>query len=102
MDWVDSRYRFKTHRRIVVIASKTVVIVLGIGERLLETYREKGSLGKAVDFMIAKSNGQRFLGLVLLISVVVGAYLTLQEIDRAMGEGSLYRLLCQRPVDRKT
>ncbi len=107
LDWAQSGYRFDTHRRIVVIAGKTViyaivVIVLGIGERMLETYREEGSLRKAVDFMIARSNGHRFLGLVLLISVVVGAYLTLQEIDRAMGEGSLYRLLFQRPVDRET
>lgn len=107
LDWVQSGHRFETHRRIVVIASKTViyatvVIVLGIGERMFETYREEGSLGKAADFMIANSNGHRFLGLVLLISVVVGAYLALQEIDRAMGDGSLYRLLFQRPVNRKT
>lgn len=107
LDWAQSGYRFETHRRIVVIASKTliyamVVIVLGIGERILETYRKEGSLRGAVDFMIANSNGHRFLGLVLLISLVVGTYLTLQEIDRAMGEGSLYRLLFQRPVDRKT
>jgi len=39
--------------------------------------------------------------LVLLISLVVGTYLTLQEIDRAMGKGSLIRLLFERPVDKK-
>ena len=107
MDWAQSGYRFATHRRIAVIASKTliyamVVVVLGIGERIFETYRKEGSLRTALDFMIANSNGRRFLGLVLLISLVVGTYLTLQEIDRAMGEGSLYRLLFERPVDRKT
>jgi len=32
-----------------------------------------------------------------LISFIVGSYLTLQEIDRAMGEGALFRLLFQRP-----
>ncbi len=107
LDWAQSGYRFETHRRIVVIASKTliyalVVILLGIGERMFETYRKEGSLGAAIDFMIANSNGHRFLGLVLLISLVVGTYLTLQEIDHAMGEGSLSRLLFQRPVDTKT
>jgi hypothetical protein len=107
LDWAQSGYRFESHRRIVVIAGKTViyamvVIVLGIGERMLETYRTKGSLAAAVDFMIANRNGHRFLGLALLISLVVSAYLTLQEIDRAMGEGSIYRLLFQRPADRKS
>jgi hypothetical protein len=48
--------------------------------------------------MIANANMQRFLGLVLLISLVVGIYLTLQEIDRAMGKEALLRLLCERPV----
>jgi hypothetical protein len=38
LDWAQSGYRFKNHRRIVVVAAKTliyalVVIVLGIGER---------------------------------------------------------------------
>ncbi len=107
LDWAQSGYRFENYRRIVVIASKTlvyalVVMVLGIGERLLETYHKEGSINAAFDFMIANSNGHRFLGLVLLISIVVGLYLTLEEIDRAMGEGSLYRLLFQRPGLAKT
>jgi hypothetical protein len=34
---------------------------------------------------------------VLLISIMVGSYLTLQEIDRAMGEGELFRLFFKRP-----
>lgn len=105
LDWVQSSYRFETHRRIVVIASKTliygfVVMVLGVGERVLKTYHKEGSFNAAINFTIANSNGHRFLGLVLLISVVVGAYLTLQEIDHAMGKGSLYRLLLEKRPDR--
>jgi len=102
LDWAQSGYRFETHRRIVVIVGKTLVyalavIVFWIGERLLEAFRKQGSMSAAVDFMIANTNVQRFFGLVLLISLVVGTYLTMQEIDRAMGEGSLSRLLFERP-----
>ncbi len=106
LDWAQLGYRFENHRRIVVIAGKTllyalVVIVLGTGERILETFRKQGSLSAALNFMIANANMQRFLGLVLLISLIVGTYLTIQEIDRALGEGSLYRLLFERPGDRR-
>jgi hypothetical protein len=34
---------------------------------------------------------------VLLLSLVVGAYLTAREIDRAIGSGGLVRLLLERP-----
>ncbi len=106
LDWAQSGYRFADHRRIVVIGGKTVVyalvvIVLGTGERIFKAFRKQGSLSAAINFMIANANMQRFLGLVLLISLVVGTYLTLQEIDRAMGEGALLRLLFERPMDRK-
>lgn len=75
-------------------------MVLEVGERVLKTYHKEGSFNAGIDFTIANSNGHRFLGLVLLISVVVGAYLTLQEIDHAMGKGSLYRLLLEKRPDR--
>ena len=106
LDWAQSGYRFKTHRRIVVVAGKTlvyasVVIVIGIGDQILKALRKQGSLSAAINFLIANANVDRFLGLVLLISLVVGTYLTIQEIDGALGEGSLYRLLFERPVSRK-
>ena len=106
LDWVQSGYRFSGHRRIVVIIGKTfvyavVVIVLGIGERTLKAVRREGSFTAGMNFVIANANMHRFLGLVLLISSVVAAYLTLQEIDRAMGEGALFRLLFQRPLHNK-
>jgi len=106
LDWAQSGYRFESYRRIGVIACKTfvyavVVIILGTGERLLEASRHEGSLNAAISWMIANSNLQRFLGLVLLISLVLGIYLTLQEIDGAMGKGALFRLLFERPGFRK-
>jgi hypothetical protein len=105
LDWAQSGYRFEAHRRITVIAGKTVVyavvvIILGTGERILEEFRAQDSLSAALNFMIANANMRRFLGLVLLISLVVSTYLMLQEIDRAMGKGALFRLLCERPADK--
>ena len=106
LDWAQSGRRFDTQRRVVVIAGKTfvyglVVLVLGIGERMFEAFRKQGSWSKGIDFLIANANIDRFLGLVLLITLVVGTYLTLQEIDRAFGKGALLRLLFERPADQK-
>ena len=103
MDLAESRYAAdRSHRRIVVVAAKTVlyalvVIVLGIGEKIFRAYREAGSLGEAVSNLIANANVDRFLSLVLLISVVVFVYLVVQEIEQAMGEGALFRLLLKKP-----
>jgi len=106
LDWAQSGRGFDSYRRVVVIGGKTVVyalvvIVLAIGERIFEAYRKQGSWSKGIDFVIANANIDRFFGLVLLISLVVGTYLTLQEINRAMGRGALFRLLFERPVDKK-
>jgi uncharacterized membrane protein len=102
LDWAQAGYRFDGHRRIVVVAGKTllyalVVIVLGIGEKILEAYRKAGSLGVAVSNLIADANFDRFMGLVLLISMVVFIYLAMQEIECAMGKGALLRLFFKRP-----
>ncbi len=106
LDWVESGYRFSNYRRIVVILVKTftyatAVILLGIGERILEAFRKQGSFSAAISFLFANANIDHFLGLVLMISIVVGVYLTLQEIERAMGEGALFRLLFERPKPGK-
>ncbi len=106
LDWAESGYRFEGYRRIVVVACKTfvyalVVIVLGIGEKIFEAYRKAGSLGEAVSNLIANANIDRFMGLVLLISLVVFIYLVMQEIERAMGEGALFRLFFRRPTSQR-
>jgi hypothetical protein len=103
LDWAESRHNFSAHRRIVAIALKTLiyalsVIALGIGERVFKATRAAHGFHQGVNAVIASANLDRFIGLVLLISMVVFVYLVLQEIGRAMGEGALYRLLFERPA----
>ena len=104
VDWAESGYRpDSTHRRIVVVGIKTVVyalavIVFGIGEKTFETYRKADSFADAVAKLIADANIDRFMGLVLVISVVVFIYLAMQEIENAMGKGALFRLFFKLPA----
>ena len=56
-----------------------------------------GSLGEAISNLVVNANFDRFMGLVLLISLVVFVYMVLQEIEGAMGKGALFRLLFKRP-----
>ena len=74
-------------------------MVLGIGERIIEASRREASLHAGIQFLLANADGHRFLGLVLLVSLVVGSYLAIQEIERAMGEGALFRLFLERPLN---
>jgi hypothetical protein len=106
LDRVESGYRFAAYRRIVVVAIKTLVyasavIVLGIGDRILRAARSEGSFREGINALIANANVDRFLGLVVLITFVVGAYLTIQEIDRAMGKGALVKLFFEKPLSEK-
>lgn len=102
MDWAESGRRVSTYPRIVVIACKTfiyglAVIALGIGERLIHSYRRAGDFRDAASLVMANANLDRFLGCVLLISLVVSAYLTIEEINRAMGKGALFALFFKAP-----
>ena len=49
-----------------------------------------------IDYVIAHANLRRSLGLVLLISVVTGAYLVLQQINLVMGKKVLLRVFFER------
>ncbi len=105
LDWAQSGYRFDNHRRAVVIVCKTfvyglVVIVLGIGEKVFHSVREAGSLRDGISRVVANANLDRFLGLVLLISLTVGTFLVMQEISGAMGKGALFRLFFEPPLDQ--
>lgn len=102
IDWAESGRDFSAHRRIVVIAGQTfvyafAVFTLGIAERILEAAHKAHSLREGFDMVIAAASLDRFIGLVILISMVVFVYLVLQEIQRAMGQGALYRLLFKLP-----
>jgi hypothetical protein len=102
LDWAQSGYRFDRYPRALVIAGKTViyglaVIIFGTGDRILKAFLKQGSIRAGVNLMIAHANMDRFLGLVLLICLVVGASLIIQEISRAMGSGALFRLFFEAP-----
>ena len=106
LDRAQSGYRFETHRRIMVIVGKTLVyalavILLGIGDRIVKACLREGSWRGGIDALEAGANLDRFLGLVLLITLIVGMYLTIQEINRGLGKGVLCKLLFERPVDNK-
>lgn len=106
LDWAQSGYRFNSYRPAIVIAAKTViyglvVFVLGTGERIFEASRRAGALRGGVDYVIAHANLQRSLGLVLLISLVTGAYLVFEQINRVMGKGVLLRVFFEPPMDKE-
>jgi hypothetical protein len=61
--------------------------VLGISEKVFHSIREAGSVRDGIGRVVANANLDRFLGLVLLISLTVGTFLVMQEISRAMGKG---------------
>jgi hypothetical protein len=105
LDWAQPGRGLERYRRIVVVVCKTIiyalaVIIVGLGERIVHSMREAGSLQSGISALIANANVDRFLGFVLLISLIVGAYLTVQEIDRAMGKGALFRLFFEPPSDK--
>jgi hypothetical protein len=103
MDWAESGHRISTFPRAAVIAFKTLiyglaVLALGIGERIFHNYRQAGDFSGAVRIVIANANLDRFLGCVLLISLLVSAYLAMEEISRAMGKGALFSLFFKTPA----
>ena len=102
VDWMQSGHRVATQRRAVVVAFKTfiyflAVFVLAVGEKIFHGVRETGSLHGGINHVIANASLGRFLGITLLFTLVVGLYLVLQEISRAMGEGELFRLFFEVP-----
>ena len=102
VDWAESNRKLSSHRRIVAIGWKTLVyalavLVFGVGEKIFEAARKAHSIHEGIDVLIANANMDRFIGLVLLVSMVVFVYQVLQEVETALGEGGLYRLLFQLP-----
>jgi hypothetical protein len=107
MDWAESKRQSSSYPRALVIAFKTfiyglAVIVLGISERVFHAYRHAGHFSDAVRIVIDNANLDRFLGCVLLISLLVSAYLAMEEISRAMGKGALFNLFFKAPANTDT
>jgi hypothetical protein len=96
LDWAQGS-RLAKQRRIVVIGCWILVYALAViifllGAKIFQGVRAAGSLRGGIDLAIDRANLDRALGLVVLITVVVGLYLVMQEISRAMGKGALFRL----------
>ena len=105
LDWAQTGHRLNRYPRVVVIIFKTiiyalVVIAVGLGERIRHSMHEAGSLKAGISALIANANVDRFLGLVLLVSLIVGLYLVVQEISRAMGKDALFKLFFAPPPDK--
>lgn len=106
MEWVYSGRHLDEYPRAVAVLYKTFIygvagLAVVIADRVIEGYREAGSLREGVALMIARAQLERALGTVLLVSSLTCAYLVLLEINRAMGEGALFRLFFRRPVDTR-
>jgi len=102
MEWSEAGHTENRFPRAAVVAYKTflyavVVIIFGIGEQILHGVRETRSLRAAIRLVIANANLDRFLGPVLLISLLVATYLVMEEIARAMGKGALFKLFFEPP-----
>ena len=104
LDWAETGHRFNRYPRAVGVVVKTiiyalVVIVVGLGERIRDSVHKAGSFHAGISAFIANANVDRFFGLVILVSVIVGFYLVVQEISRAMGKGALFKLFFAPPQD---
>jgi hypothetical protein len=103
MEWAEAGRRPSRLPRVIVVLFRTMlygmaVIALGIGERIIHGTRETGSLRQGFALIVANANLERFFGLVILISTMVGIYLTMEEISHAMGAGALRKLFFEQPA----
>jgi hypothetical protein len=106
VDWAESGHRFANYRRGVVIGFQTfiyclAVILFGIGERIVHGVREAGNIHDGLVRVVSNANVDRFLGGALLVSLVIGLYLVMQEISSAMGKGALFKLFFERPAEAR-
>ncbi|HVN90208.1 MAG TPA: hypothetical protein VMT61_10380 [Candidatus Binataceae bacterium] len=102
LEHTQAGYKFRGYRRVVVVTFKTivyafVVLIADTGERLIEAAHHNGGFAAGFQQLIANASFQRFLGTTLLVSLVLGLYLSIQEINNALGgDGTLLRIMCQR------
>jgi len=105
LDWALSGHQRRRYRRAVAIAGKTfiyafAVTLVGMGERIVDSMRKAGSAQAGISDLIANANFDRFVGLVLLVSLMVGLYLVIEEIGDAMGNGALFKLFFAPPLNK--
>jgi hypothetical protein len=102
MQWAEGEHRVRRLPLAAVVAIRTMIYAVGVIvfwllERLIDASRHSGSAKAGFAILASNANLDRFLGLVILTSVVIGAYLALEEISRAMGPGALRKLFLTRP-----
>ncbi len=89
--------------RVYAVVCKTIiyvfaVLVFGVIERVINGYRETGSLGAGIRFFFHRVNRDRFFGTVLCVAIVFGAYFVIREVERTTGKGSMFELFFRRPA----
>jgi fumarate reductase subunit D len=102
MEVAERKRKASRYPRAIVVAIKTViyamvVVAFEFGERTVRAWHESGSLREGLAKVKAHANLDHFLALLILGCMILAVYLALEEIDHAMGEGSLTRLFFKRP-----
>jgi fumarate reductase subunit D len=101
MEMAERKRKTSNYPRAIVVAYRTViyalaVIVFEFGERFVRAWYKTGSLSEGAALVKANTHLDHFLALLILGSMVLAAYLVLEEISHAMGEGELTRLFFKR------
>lgn len=105
MEWAAGKREIRRLPLAAIVALRTalyagVVILLWSLERFIDFSRQAKGVKAGASMLLANANLDRFLGLVILASMVIGTYLVLEEISDAMGPGALRKLFFSRPPAR--
>ena len=103
MEWAAGKREMRRLPLAAIVAMRTAiyasaVILLWSLERLIDASRQAKGVRAGAAMLLANANLDRFLGLVILASLVIGTYLVLEEISHAMGPGALRKLFFSRPA----
>jgi len=102
MEIAERRRKASRYPRAAAVAFRTAVYAMAViafefGERIVRAWYRTGSLSEGVALVKAQSDLYHFLALLILGCMVIAAYLAMEEISHAMGEGALTRLFFKRP-----
>jgi hypothetical protein len=94
---------FRSYPRIATVLAKTIfyglaVIVLGLADRIIHTWRHLGEFGAAIDEVVLKSDVHRLLAVALGVSMVFAVYFVLSELSEALGRDEIFALFFKRPA----
>ena len=94
--------RLRRFPRCVSVFYKTTVYTLGVFlvmscEKLFHAYREKGAISSATEALIKSRDMHHVLAATICVALLLVGYSVIVEINRAMGEGALFRLFFRQP-----